>query len=399
MTRSLPPARTLTTTDQLQATEPLRRALQGVFDTSLDVFIDRPAFVASDDPVNPLSGAVRAVTRLNCRLWAAKDKRNYSARVNVGNSRICGPYLESIGENPSGAQVGPEFDGGQCGTIQYRVDFTRRFGGTTTSSFINVTGPVLGSAVGSGPPIAVGSWQGIRLQGNRSGPSLVQAGDGTTVRTLATSSDPNVDPNSVTITGVTPTVSQPDPCGDPAPIIRPPDRPISAPVFSPSFEFDFPGLGPVNINVDLDEDGNPVVCIPELDTCFTIDDDDGGGGGGGGGDAPPPGDIGEPGDASSTGDGGDAEGEAPDGSVLVGLKVEVLSTPPNPREYRTGVLRGAAYIYMGVPGNLDQDFGGSMLRDGQFFFAEKDNLTAWAVSANVGYNLRVTPYYREVEES
>jgi hypothetical protein len=84
--------------------------------------------------------------------------------------------------------------------------------------------------------------------------------------------------------------------------------------------------------------------------------------------------------------------------VLVGLKVDVLEAPPFAREFAPGIYRGAAYIYMGGDAGLDQDFAGSMLSDGQFVHAEKDNLTCWRVRANTGFRLRVTPYYREVEE-
>jgi hypothetical protein len=54
---------------------------------------------------------------------------------------------------------------------------------------------------------------------------------------------------------------------------------------------------------------------------------------------------------------------------------------------------------MGGPEGLDQDYAGSMLSDGQFVFAEQDNLTRWRVAANIGYSWSVTPYYREVKES
>jgi hypothetical protein len=83
--------------------------------------------------------------------------------------------------------------------------------------------------------------------------------------------------------------------------------------------------------------------------------------------------------------------------VLVGLKFRIVQVPPHAREFAPGVYRGAAYIYMGGDDGLDQDYAGSMLRDGQFVFAEKENLTCWRVDANVGFKLVVTPFYREVE--
>jgi hypothetical protein len=82
---------------------------------------------------------------------------------------------------------------------------------------------------------------------------------------------------------------------------------------------------------------------------------------------------------------------------LVGLKLDLLAAPSGAKQYVGGAYRGGAYIRMGTPVGLDQDFAGSLLIDGQFVFAEKDFLTKWRVAANPGYNWRVTPYYREVE--
>ena len=115
--------------------------------------------------------------------------------------------------------------------------------------------------------------------------------------------------------------------------------------------------------------------------------------------SPPPGDQGTAGSPESATPGSPAEGEAPPGEVLVGLRLDLVSTPVHPNTYAPGVFRGAAYIYMGGPEGLDQDYAGSMLSDGQFVFAEQDNLTRWRVAANIGYSWSVTPYYREVKES
>jgi hypothetical protein len=76
-----------------------------------------------------------------------------------------------------------------------------------------------------------------------------------------------------------------------------------------------------------------------------------------------------------------------------------LVSAPDGRQLASGVYRGGAYIYMGGEVALDQDFAGALLRDGQFVYAEKDNLTKWRVAANMGFNWNVTPYYRQAEES
>jgi hypothetical protein len=184
----------------------------------------------------------------------------------------------------------------------------------------------------------------------------------------------------------------PDNCGSLPPTYTPPGTPTGLPTLEPTVTVNVPGIGDIDLTVDFDEDGNPVVCIPALDICATImlpiDDSPAAG--------PGPGDIGEPATPKDSGVGDEAEGEAPEGQVLGALKINILATPPNANQYAPGVFRGAAYIYLGTSVGLDQDFAGSMLTDGQLILPEKDNLTHWKIVSNPGYNLRVTPYYLEV---
>jgi hypothetical protein len=83
--------------------------------------------------------------------------------------------------------------------------------------------------------------------------------------------------------------------------------------------------------------------------------------------------------------------------MLWALKIDILTAPPYPKEFAPGVHRGACYVYMGTPAGLDHDPAGAMLRSGQLVLAERDYLTRWKVSANTGYDLRVTPYYKNRE--
>jgi hypothetical protein len=53
---------------------------------------------------------------------------------------------------------------------------------------------------------------------------------------------------------------------------------------------------------------------------------------------------------------------------------------------------------MGDEDGLDHDPAGAMLRSGQFVLAERNYLTKWKVTANDGYNLSVTPYYKDAEQ-
>jgi hypothetical protein len=189
----------------------------------------------------------------------------------------------------------------------------------------------------------------------------------------------------------------PDNCGNaPAIDIEPPATVTPSTPIPPNITVTVPGFGPVTVTVDADDDGDTIFCVDELDTCFTVNV---GSDRGGPSDPapPPPGDVGSPGASEATGIGGEAEGEAPEGEVLVGLALDLVSAPPSPKLFAPGVYRGAAYVFMGTDAGLDMDYAGSMLKDGSFIFAEKDNLTKWAVTANPGYNWSVTPFYREAE--
>jgi len=303
--------------------------------------------------------------------------------------RICSPYWDDNGwDGPE--KTPPPFTGGQCPGTVYRVSGTYSDEGTGGNPSPwgpnSVTGPVTG--VVNRPPTGGGA-------GRRD--IWVTSGGGADVRVFTDAFDSQAGPN--VITAITLLSGGPDTCGDPIPEF--PTRPGPNPP---------PDPGPVGGPVPTDDPNNPIG--PPLIPLPPYDDPiygptpivgptgpPGNPGEPGGGTPPrPPGDIGNPGGASDTGAGGEAEGEAPEGSILVGLKIDVLASPPKARQFVEGIFRGAVYIYMGVTGNLDQDYGGSMLKTGQFFFAEKENLTHWRINANSGYNHRVTPYYRELEE-
>jgi len=293
-------------------------------------------------------------------------------------SRICKPYWDDQGRD--GPTASPPFTGGQCPTT-YTV-FVAGLNGSgqaaTSNSGFGILGPIVGilrTPTGSPGSVAIG---------------LATASQNITTAFGVTTTDANA--ASWSITSITRDDNLADSCGNPPSVIQPgpnpptdpgplpgpepttdPDNPTGPPLF-PIPPFLDPIVGPIPIVGP--EDPQPAPNPPT---------------------GPPPGDIGDPGPPEDTGSGGDAEGEAPDGEILVGLKVDILASPPKARQFAPGVFRGAVYVYMGVTGNLDQDFGGSMLKSGQFFFAEKENLTSWLVSANNGYSFRVTPYYREVQ--
>lgn len=391
MTGQLTPKRPISSDDKADIVDLVTGGLKDLVTGNPGIFIDRPGFIAGAGPTGPLPDVVRALTQYNCRVWAASDKSGQSARVAAANASLCGPYLDTLGENPGDGSLSPESPGGQCVGVSYQVGSLGSL--TCPSVFNDVTSLV------SGPgPVSVGTATRTNT-GEFPRPIRsvypVTFSDG--VRGLTIRHDEGIEP----CIRIFPFPGSSDNCGNgPASEIRPPNRVTPVTPIPPRIPVDIPGFGPVNVNINLDPSGDPIICFEELETCVTVEvggDDAGGGGRGPTGPAAPPGDVGEPGVPGATGDGGEDEGEAPEGSVLVGLKLDVLASPPGATRYTPEVFRGIGYVYMGVPGLLDQDFGGSMVRDGQFLFAEKDNLTAYRVRANNGYSIRVTPYYREVE--
>jgi len=382
------PTRPVTDNDRDDIIDLVTGGLADLVTGSPGLFQDRPAFIAGDGPDQPFANTVRALTQYNCRVWASSDKTNFSTRVNTGNAGLCGPYLESIGENPEDGSIAPPYTGGQCSTT-YLVY------GTLAGNDQSIGGLTPRQMDG---PISLISTQDVAVPGQPFGDSV------NTLFTFSTASgDETVGvnwrssfpfPRSFRIERVD---SEPDDCGSvPATDIEPPSTVTPVTPIPPRITVNLPGLGPVNVTVDLDDDGDPTFCVDETGTCFSIDigGPDAVPGGGGG---PAPGDQGTGGTPSDTGSGGEAEGEAPPGEVLVGLLFDLLAAPAIANTYAPGVYRGAAYIYMGGSEGLDQDYAGSMLSDGQFVFAEKDNLTKWRVAANLGYSWRVTPFYREAE--
>ena len=340
-------------------------------------------YIRAGEPRGTVGKVGQAVARSYCRQYGADPgaaKFGNAARI----ENACRPYLNDIAPG-NGAGIGIPFEGGQCAdTYQIRWDDgTGDFavGGSITGP-LTLVGARLVIPLGSGP--AGTARYAIEATG---------AGGFVLSETIGTFSASAPTVRAVNLTNAL------DACGDPPPVVTQP-----GPIVDPSPPpFRFNPSGDINVNVDVDVLPDGTVNIGIGGPTVNVDLFGGGGGGDtGGGDPspapPPPGDIGSAGGATDTGTGGEAEGSAPEGSVLVGLKIGILASPPRARQYAPGVFRGAGYIYMGAVNNLDQDYGGAMLKSGQFFFAEKDNLTHWNVSANNGYNFRVTPYYREAPE-
>lgn len=333
-----------------------------------------------------------AVARQACRRYA-DNPGGVPGAAAAGFERVCRPYLDNIGYG-SGPLLDQPFTGGQC-PVAYNVTFNAtgasgacnpiQFGTSTTSAGI---GPISISRFhdtaisGQSGGLCPGfTYNVVRLTNAAGTTTLVGQGRGIRL-------------NSISVSRVD---GQPDSCGDRPIIIVPPAPPaVPGPVREP-----FKPTPDTNINID-------VTIGPTGDVNFnigtgpiTIDPFGGGGSGGGGGGAPgsglPPGDIGQPGAEEPTGEDGVASGCAPPNSVLVGVKVNIVSAPLFASQYDPLVRRGACYVYMGTSGNLALEPAGVAVRSGQMFYAYPDNLTCWEVRANTGYVLQVIPYYRALE--
>ena len=91
---------------------------------------DPQAFLKDDLPQNadPVAKWIQSRNRRACRLHARKEAAGeYSglgALRRPRYERVCGPYLDSIGEGPtSGGSYGPPFTGGQCVGKAYVIQF------------------------------------------------------------------------------------------------------------------------------------------------------------------------------------------------------------------------------------------------------------------------------------
>lgn len=379
-----------------QAKKGLTSAIEGYVRGGLDDLAyaagDLPAFLADDTPVVAAALPTKVIIRAACRTYARGFGPQNLPGFDAVWQGICEPYLESIGENPGDGSLAPPFEGGQCEAVQYRVNLAGR---NTTSQ------PATAARIGPGPVGGVVIGPPNQFSARSIGVSF---SDGVNFSGPGTSSTNNRNADSWVITSIVRIDGLADSCGNPPTEYNPAPIPPGLPPLSPTSPVDFPGIGPVNIGVEFSPEGDLIVTAPELGIEVNVGGDADGGGGGGG--TPEPG---TPGESSETGagggggggsaGGGTAEGDAPEGQVLTGVKLEVLEAPASRRRYTEQVDRGVAYVYMGTPSEgLGLEPTGATVRDGQFFFAQKDYLTRHSVRANVGYNIRVTPYYRPREE-
>lgn len=383
---------------------PVRDGLRNLVTGDPGLFQDRPGFIAGGGPTDPFSNAVRGLTQANCRIWAAANKDNYSPKVNQGNARLCEPYLNDIGELPPEGDVGAPFSGGQCpkayrptGTYRQSNPNAPDFGATRNWRIGgNITGPIVGIVPG-GDPVGT-AWAFVSASnGGLPFRTILDDATGVGVRGPNEALGPGIlwSKSKPTITNVNVQVA-PDNCGDREPELIPPGAglPITQP--PPNITVNIPGIGPTNVNIDLDEDGNPEFCFEELNICVSVDI-------GGDGDAPPappgtrpPGDQGQPEDSIDVGEGDAAEGEDPT-RTLAGVLVQIISTPPRANKIfnqTEAYTKGAYFVYLGGDAGLELIDTAAITRPDQYYSAPI-GCNRFRVVPNNGFTLRVTPYYLE----
>lgn len=384
--------------------EGITEAIPGFFNDAFDQFRQgEGGYLANGMPEGPIAQIGQAVGRAACRRYGT-GTLDLSGRQARRYERACRPYLDTL-EPSGGIQFREPYKGGQCAT-GYIVSSERIQEGQPNvvlqkRAFLGPLGATrVTSSGGSQSTFSIFAQGRLSLIGGTNCGAVTEAGAAFYEIASAVSTNPEVK-FSWTITSVVACGAGPNNCGNPPPQVFPPD-PIEDPT-PPPFQFN-PGPDidvPINIEVNpdgtinVDFGGDPVTVDP-----FPAEDEPGGGGPGGG--SPPV--AGEPGASVETGpggagQGGESEGEAPEGKVLTGVRIDILTAPDSRSRFTLEVNRGVAYIYMGTPiEGLGLEPTGAMVRDGQFFFAQKDYLTSWAVRAKPGYNLRTTPYYRDAVE-
>lgn len=372
--------RPATPIDRENAVKTVTDGVKGLVGITNDLFSDRPGFIQGGGGSWPLADAVRSVSQYNCRQWARADKSGFSARVNAGNAALCNPYLDDIGMLPDDGSFPAPWLGGQCATSYSVPIWVRQVDGSEgVVTNLSVTGPI-------------SSITRTFVSPNVYRFDVVGAGG-----SAATTTQPNLTFGAEPRSGFYDPVGTPNDCGNPpGDDYEAPGSTTGGPSPDTNITINIPGIGPTTVTVEPNEDGDPVVCFIEAGVCVEIPIS------GGGQTAPPSGPPpggGTAGTPQATGEGGEAEDDAPEGEMLWGLKINITSFPANPNEYAPGVYRAVCYVYIGDDDGLDHDPAGAMLRDGQFVFAERDYLTKWKVVANDDYNLTVTPYYKPQEQS
>ena len=361
------------------------RAFSEAIDDSYRSLTDLPGLIADPDPPSPTFILPKALSRQACRRWARGDTIVRGPGFDSPWAAICGPYLDTIGENPDPGSFVSPFPGGQCVGASYSI------GTQGTATCPTSTGDFTILRSGTGPVSIIGKSTidtGLFPRPLQT-TYTISFGDG--VQTMPVRHNIGVEP----CLRVFRTDGGSDNCGNLIPDYLPPITPTGLPPLPPT-TVDLPGIGPVDVDIEFDDDGNVIVKLPDLGIEVTAPNPfgPGSGDGGGGGDPFPPGFQGTPGDSQDV-TGEPAEGDDPD-RFLVGVLVETIEIPPRVKtrwNASSAYYAGLYYVYMGGDDGYAQH-PAALAKLDEFFYAP-EGANRFIVEPNDGVTVRVTPFWRE----
>lgn len=370
---------------------------------------DPQSFLKDDLPAdsNRVAKWIQSRNRRACRLHA----RNEAAGLYSGlgalrrprYERVCGPYLDSIGEGPtSEGSYAPPFTGGQCVgkayVIQYRSRAYNSSGNLISESFFNQGYPSTFSWT-YGPL----GWQNRCI--SQFGRNDLQVGFTSKTSNGSYADGPstlypngcalggrieidNVNIIAGTVGGGT-FVPGVDNCGNLPNEYKPPKYPTNLPPIGPPDTSTPPPGGDGSDDVTVDPDGNIRIC--ENGECS---------------DPFPPGGGGNPSEDPGEEDGDPKENDPDDpnddtiegcveeGRILTGLQINFTRIPlavSGPLDY----YRNVCFVGFGPDLNLiDLVVDGKLIKDGQFVIPDSEFCRCYRVVVSPGWGLSVQAYSR-----
>lgn len=387
-----------------------RNSALSALGAGFEALADPQSFLKDDLPAdaNPVAKWIQSRNRRACRLHARNEAAGaYSdlgALRRPRYERVCGPYLDSIGEGQtSGGSYAPPFTGGQC-AIPYSISYVLP---STKAHPSSGPGPTFsGSSVGFAK-YPVGPILGISMK-----PSTPNSGCGPTPHLQVTVSTATGDygfgcfqnppppngtiPGTPSFTSITPRYSsQTDNCGNPPNQYTPPQYPPNLPPIGPPDTSTPPPGGDGGDDVTVDPDGNIRIC--ENGDCS--DPFPPGGGGGGDPSEDPGEEDGDPKENNPNNPSGDITGCASEGQILTGIKIEITRIPVGENPGSGGFYRNVCWVWMGPSQDqLDLVTDGRFLESGQFVIPDSNNCRCYRVRPSPLWGLSVQAYSRPEKE-
>jgi hypothetical protein len=367
-----------------------------------EALADPQSFLKDDLPANanPVAKWIQSRNRRACRLHARNEAAGAYSDLGALRrprfERVCGPYLDSIGEGATaGGSYRPPFTGGQCSILYtgstsatFRIpdNFTQ-----DPNDFIYITRsttqtspPVLG-------PLSLRVQNGNPSTGVGAQVAFVNS-NGTTLASLFVANF-NATVVSVNSASVSP-VSGLDNCGNLPNEYYPPTYPPNLPSIGPPDTSTPPPGGDGGDDVTVDPDGNIRIC--ENGDCS----DPFSPGGGGGDPSEDPGEEdGDPNENDPNDPGDDITGCASEGQILTGIKIEITQIPVGENPGSGGFYRNVCWVWMGPSQDqLDLVTDGRFLESGQFVIPDSNNCRCYRVRPSPLWGLSVQAYSRPEKE-